>query len=131
MSLKRSILFLFALVLALFLLFMMGQNAKKSYEKEKENIEIFAQEAKSLSTLKRKFGDKKAFSRAVSTLTRIAKPSKDYKKSDVRILLFENLAPSTLNNLLRKIENSTLLLKKLEITRQNSATASVRLEIKR
>jgi len=131
MSQKQSLLFFAAAFFVLFMLYMMGQNAKKSYFLEKVNLETFEKEAKSMGALKNKFGDKKTLERTLKMLTRITPTSRDFKKSDVRVLVYENLAPSTLNSLLRKIENSTLLIKKLEISRQNASTASVRLEIKK
>jgi hypothetical protein len=109
----------------------MGANAKNAYFQEKEHLELFTQEAKSLAGLKSKFGDKKVVERMIKGLNRITPPSRDFKKSDYRVLLYENLSASTLNTLLRKIENSTLNIKRLEITRQNAHSASVRLEIKR
>jgi len=131
MSQKQSLLFFVAAFFVLLMVYMMGQNAKKSYFTQKESLEIFEKEAKSMGALKNKFGNKKALERTLKTLTRITPASRDFKKSDVRVLVYENLAPSTLNSLLRKIENSTLLIKKLEINRKNDSTASVRLEIKK
>ncbi len=131
MSQKQSLVFFMAAFLVLFMLYMMGQNAKKGYFSEKERLETFEKEAKSIGALKGKFGDKKVLERTLKTLSRITPASRDFKKSDVRVLVYENLAPSTLNSLLRKIENSTLLLKKLEVTRQNDSTATLRLEIRK
>lgn len=115
----------------LFVLYMMGNNAKKSYFNEKVNLESFSKEAKSMAGLKSKFSNKTNKERAIKTLARIAAPNKDFKKSDARVLVYENLAASTLGNLLRKIENSTLDIKKLEINRQNATTATLRMEIKK
>jgi hypothetical protein len=131
MSQKQSLLFFAGAFFVLFMVYMMGQNAKKDYFAQKESLETFEKEAKSLGALKGKFGDKKALERTLKTLSRITPASRDFKKSDVRVLVYENLAPSTLNSLLRKVENSTLLIKKLEIIRQNASTATVRLEIKK
>jgi hypothetical protein len=131
MSQKQSLVFFFAAFIVLFMLYMMGQNAKKDYFSAKEHLETFEKEAKSMTALKEKFGNKKALDRTLKTLSRIAEASRDFKKSDVRVLVYENLAPSTLNTLLRKIENSTLLLKKLEVTRINDSTATLRLEIRK
>ena len=131
MSQKQSLLFFIGAFFVLFMVYMMGINAKKTYFNEKANLETFSKEAKSLAGLKSKFGDKKNTDRTIKTLGRIAAASKDFKKSGARVLVYENLAASTLGNLLRKIENSTLNIKKLEINRQNSSTATLRMEIKK
>jgi len=130
MSQKQSLLFFVGAFFLLFMIYMMGNNARKTYSLEKANVESFQKEAKSLASLKTKF-DKKSIERTVKTLTRIAAPAKDFKKSDVRVLVYENLALSTLNNLLRKIENSTLNIKKLEINRMNDSSVNLRMEIKK
>ena len=131
MSQKQSLLFFVAAFIILFMVYMMGNNAKQLYFSEKENLESFSKEAKSLSALKSKFGDKKNIDRTIKTLNRIARASKDFKKSDVRVLFYENLTTSTLGNLVRKIGNSTLNIKKLEINRINGTSATLRLEIKK
>jgi len=131
MSQKQSLLFFVAAFIILFMVYMMGNNAKQLYFSEKENLESFSKEAKSLSALKSKFGDKKNIDRTIKTLNRIARASKDFKKSDVRVLFYENLTTSTLGNLVRKIGNSTLNIKKLEINRINETSATLRLEIKK
>lgn len=131
MSQKQSLLFFVAAFIILFMVYMMGSNAKQLYFSEKENLESFSKEAKSLSALKSKFGDKKNIDRTIKTLNRIARASKDFKKSDVRVLFYENLTTSTLGNLVRKIGNSTLNIKKLEINRINETSATLRLEIKK
>ena len=109
----------------------MGNNAKKSFFSEKESLELFSKEAKSLTSLKSKFGDKKNVQRTIKTLSRIAPATKDFKKSDVRVLVYENLSTATLGNLVRKIGNSTLNIKKLEINRISETSATLRLEIKK
>lgn len=131
MSQKQSLLFFVAAFIILFMVYMMGSNAKQLYFSEKENLESFSKEAKSLSALKSKFGDKKNIDRTIKTLNRIARASKDFKKSDVRVLFYESLTTSTLGNLVRKIGNSTLNIKKLEINRINGTSATLRLEIKK
>ncbi|HIP46589.1 MAG TPA: hypothetical protein EYG95_03410 [Campylobacterales bacterium] len=131
MSQKQSLLFFVAAFIILFMVYMMGNNAKQLYFSEKENLESFSKEAKSLSALKSKFGDKKNIDRTIKTLNRIARASKDFKKSDVRVLFYESLTTSTLGNLVRKIGNSTLNIKKLEINRINETSATLRLEIKK
>lgn len=131
MSQKQSLLFFVAAFIILFMVYMMGSNAKQLYFSEKENLESFSKEAKSLSALKSKFGDKKNIDRTIKTLNRIARASKDFKKSDVRVLFYESLTTSTLGNLVRKIGNSTLNIKKLEINRINETSATLRLEIKK
>ncbi len=131
MTQKQSLLFFILAFLLLFMVYMMGNNAKKSFFSEKESLELFSKEAKSLATLKNKFGDKKIVQRTIKTLNRIARATKDYKKSDVRVLMYEELSTATLGNLLRKIQNSTLNIKKLEINRLSETKASLRLEIKK
>ncbi len=131
MTQKQSLLFFILASLLLFMIYMMGNNAKKSFFSEKESLELFSKEAKSLTTLKSKFGDKKNVQRTIKTLNRIVPVTKDFKKSDVRVLLYEELSTSTLGNLLRKIQNSTLNIKKLEINRLNETKATLRLEIKK
>ncbi len=131
MSQKQSLLFFLAAFVVLFMVYMMGNNAKSAYFTEKENLESFSKEAKSLAALKGKFGDKKNMDKTIKTLNRIVQVSKDFKKSDVRVLLYENLTTVTLGNLIRKIGNSTLNIKKLEITRISDTSATLRLEIKK
>ncbi len=131
MSQKQSLFFITGLLAILIVVFMLGNNAKKSYLQEKQVLETFEREASSLGVLKRKFGDKKVYERTIKNLNRIAAPSKDFKKGDRRVQIYENLSPSTLNVLLRKIANSTLNIKKLEINRINPTSATVRLEIKK
>ncbi len=131
MSQKQSLLFFVAAFFVLFMVYMMGNNAKKSFFEEKETLESFAKEAKSLAALKSKFGDKKIVDKTIKTLGRIAPASKDFKKSDVRVLVYENLTVSKLGNLVRKIGNSTLNIKKLEINRLSESSATLRLEIKK
>ena len=131
MSQKQSLLGFVVALLLLLLVYAMGNNAKKSYFNDKEDLALFQKEAKSLTGLKSKFANVKANERTIKTLTRIAPLSKDFKKASTRILIFENLASSTLANLIRKIENSSLEIKRLVINRQNSSTATLRLEIKK
>ena len=131
MSLKQSLFALVAAVFALLLMFMMGQNAKKSYIQEQASLESFSKEAKSLAGLKAKFSNKENVQRAIQTLNRIARPAKDFKKSDVQVLVYENLKESTLGVMLRKIENGTLDIKKLDVIRVNGESATLRLEIKK
>ena len=131
MSQKQSLLFFVGAFVFLFVIYIMGNNAKKTYFIEKENLETFEKEAKSLAALKTKFDDKKSIERTIKTLGRITPATKDFKKSDVRVFVYENLALSTLNNLLRKIENSTLNIKNLEINRINESTVNLRMEIKK
>jgi hypothetical protein len=130
MSLRQSLIFFIGAVLALFVTYMMGQNARKSYMQEQSTLEAFEKDARSLAGLKSKFSDKENIDRAIKTLKRIAPTSKDFKKSDARVLLFENLDAGKLGSLIRKVENGTLNLKKFEIIRQSNESASLRLEIK-
>ncbi len=131
MSQKNSIIMSAGVLLLLFVLYMMGNNAKKAYVSQKSALERFESQAHSLATLKEKFGDKNAMNRTLKTLERIAPVSKDLQKSSSRLLMYDNISATTLGNLLRKIENSTLNIKKLEIHRINENSASLHLEIKK
>ena len=131
MTQKQSLLFFILASLILIMIYIMGNNAKKDFFSEKENLELFSKDAKSLSTLKNKFADKKNVQRTIKTLNRIARATKDFKKSDVHVLIYEDVSSTVLANLLRKIQNSTLNIKKLEINRLSGAKASLRLEIKK
>ncbi len=131
MKLDRNMLILIALVLILVLSYTLLGSAKRKYNEQKSSLITFEQEAKSVSTLKRKFDDKGASSRVISSLNRVTKPTKDYKRGDSRVIVYENLAPSSLNIILRKIQNSTLKLKSLEIKRLSPANATISLELKK
>ncbi len=131
MTQKQSLLFFLLAFLILVLVYTMGINAKKNFFVEKNNVELFSKDAKSLASLKNKFADKKSRQRTIKSLERIAQADKDFKKSDVRVLVYENLSVTVLANLLRKIQNSTLTIKNLEIRRQDAAKASLRMEIKK
>ncbi len=131
MSQKQSLLFFVVASLLLGLVYVMGTNAKRAYMVEKGRLESFTKEAKSLSTLKERFANNQNRERTLKMLHRIVAPSKEFKKSDVHVFVYENLAASTLNNLVRKIENSTLEIKRLEIDRINEASATLTMEIKK
>jgi len=131
MSLKQSLLFFVGAMLSLLVLFIMGQNARKSYLTQKSALESFSAQARSLAGLKAKFGSKEHTKKVLDSLNRIAAPARDFKKSELRVLVYENLKISTLDALVRKIQNSTLDIKKLEIVRQDNEKATLRMEVKR
>jgi hypothetical protein len=128
MSKRDSILVIIASFLALLVMYVMANNIKKEYISNHEDIQNFQKEAKSLGKLKRKF-NKDSYEKTIKSLNRISHVTSDIKKADTRILVYENLSASSLSNMLRKIENSTLLIKKLDITRISEQNANLRLEI--
>ncbi len=131
MTQKQSLLFFLLASLLVGLMYSMASRAKGDFFAQKERLELFSKDAKSLAALKSKFADKKSKQRTIKRLEHIATASKDFKKSDARVLVYEDLSANVLANLLRKIQNSTLAIKKLEIDRQSAAKATLRLEIKR
>jgi len=131
MSQKNSIYFLIVSVLVLLLAYNMKNGAYNDFIEKKEQLVIFEKEANEIGTLKKNFQEKKIQKRLLSSLEKISKPSKDYEKTNLRILEFDNLNAATLNQLLKKIENSTLVVKKLTIERISSTNAKVQLEIKK
>ena len=68
---------------------------------------------------------------ALSSIKRIKTPSKDFTKADSRILEFEELDKRVLNQLIKKIQNSTLEIRKLDIIRESASSAKLRVEIKK
>jgi len=128
MSKRDSIIFIAVALMLIFGLYLAKKSAKNSYQNEIENLSKFEVEAKSLARLKSTIGDDKD-KRVILSLNRIKAPSKDIKKSDSHIYLYENLSLNTLSSMLRKIQNSTLIIKKLEIKRESDNSANLRLEI--
>jgi len=107
----------------------MKQNAKAEFVTQKEQLVTFEKEAREIGQLKKRFADKRANRRLLETLKRIAKPSKEMDKSKEKILEFERLNAQKLNALLRKIENSSLKIKRLTVRRIDDLHANVRLEV--
>ena len=129
MSQKNILLFTVVSVLMLLVIYNMKQNAKATFLSQKEQLVTFEKEAKEIGQLKKRFADKRANRRLLETLKRIAKPSKELDKSKEKILEFEQLKAQKLNALLRKIENSSLKIKRLTVNRIDDLHAKVRLEI--
>ena len=129
MSQKNILLFAVVSVLMLLVIYNMKQNAKVTFLSQKEQLVTFEKEAKEIGQLKKRFADKRANRRLLETLKRIAKPSKELDKSKEKILEFDQLNAQKLNALLRKIENSSLKIKRLTVNRIDDLHAKVRLEI--
>lgn len=131
MSRDRFILFTLLAVILLVFTYVKKENAKDVYMSQKEDLLIFEKEAKELGGLKSKHKDKKLIQKTLRYLQKIKAPSKDYTKSDSRVLEFENLDKSLLNQLIKKIQNSTLEIRKLDIIRESTTSAKLRVEIKK
>ncbi len=129
MSQKNILLFALVSLLMLLVIYNMKQNAKATFLSQKEQLVTFEKEAKEIGQLKKRFADKRANRRLLETLKRIAKPSKELDKSKEKILEFDQLNAQKLNALLRKIENSSLKIKRLTVNRIDDLHAKVRLEI--
>ena len=129
MSQKNILLFALVSLLAILVVYNMKQNAKAEFVTQKEQLVTFEKEAREIGQLKKRFADKRANRRLLETLKRIAKPSKEMDKSKEKILEFERLNAQKLNALLRKIENSSLKIKRLTVRRIDDLHANVRLEV--
>jgi len=129
MSQKNILLFALVSLLAILVVYNMKQNAKAEFVTQKEQLVTFENEAREIGQLKKRFADKRANRRLLETLKRIAKPSKEMDKSKEKILEFERLNAQKLNALLRKIENSSLKIKRLTVRRIDDLHANVRLEV--
>ncbi len=129
---KRNLLIFLSVIIVLFgLLFSMVQGVKSEFYEKKSEIEVFKKEAQELAQLKKKYKNKKKTKKIISSLKRVAKVSKDFTKSDQRVLLFDKLNRSVLNKLVKKIINSSLELKKIIINRSEDGSAILRVEIKK
>ncbi len=117
-------------VVLLLVLYIQKQSAKDEYIKQKQEILLFEKEAKELAMLKKKYKDKKIAKRFVLNLQKIKAPSKDFTKSDSRVLEFDSLDARELNQLIKKIQNQTLQIKKIDIIRESESRSKLRLEIK-
>ena len=118
-------------VVLLLVVYIQKQSAKDEYIKQKQEIVLFEKEAKELAYLKKKYKDKKIAKRFVSNLQKIKAPSKDFTKSNSRVLEFDSLDARELNQLVKKIQNQTLQIKKVDIIRESESTSKLRLEIKK
>lgn len=128
MSRRNSLIFIFLLILLLIFLYILKNSAKESYHEELSNLNRFEIEAKTVAKLKNSIG-KKRDKRVLASLNRLAKPSKDLINGNTHVIVYENLTLPILSSILRKIENSTLIIKKLQIDRTSADSASMRLEI--
>jgi hypothetical protein len=131
MRLDRSSLILIASILLFMVTYFKLKEIRDEVNDRKSYLMNFERESKDLIKLKRKFDDKSVQNRVISTLNRISTPAKDMKKGDSRVLVYENLSPTSLNQFLRKLQNSTLKIKRVEIDRLSQTNATVKLEIKR
>jgi hypothetical protein len=131
MNKNRFLLFASLAFVLLLFTYIQKQRARDSYMSKKEELLVFEKEAKELGTLKNKHKDKKVKERALASLKKIKAPSKDFTKSDSRVLEFDGLDKRVLNQLIKKIENSTLQIRKLDILREDESVAKLRVEIKK
>ncbi len=131
MTQKNTLIFVVVSILLLALFYHLKSDAKEDYFEQKKQLVLFQKEAKEIGALKKRFKDKSMTRRLIASLERISKPTKDQSKSKVRVLVFENLGNNALNAILRKVENSGLKVKKLQIQRVDAQKAKVRLEIKK
>jgi hypothetical protein len=131
MTRNRFFAFLALAIVLLLFVYIQKERAKEEYLMQKKELLSFEKQAHELAQLKSKHKDKKVTERLISSLIRIKAPSKDYKKSDSRVLEFEDVDKRTLNQLIKKIQNSTLEVRKFDILRVDESKAKVRLEIKK
>lgn len=131
MSKRNLLIFLSLIILLIVLLFSMVQSVKSEFYEKKSEIAVFSKEAKEFAQLKKKYKNKKDIKRIIISLNRISRATKDFTKSDQRVLLFDKLNKSSLNKLVKKIMNSSLELKKIIINRGEDGSAMLRVEIKK
>ncbi len=131
MTQNRLILFASLGLILLLFAYIQKERAISDYMTQKEELLVFEKEAKELGALKLKHKNKKSIERTLKTLTRIKAPSKDFTKSTLRVLEFDGLDVRVLNQLIKKIQNSSLPISKLEIVRVDASTAKIKMEIKR
>jgi len=129
MSQKNILLFSLLSLLLLLLLYNMERHAREDFLAQKAQLATFEKEAKEIGMLKKRFGDKKTTQRALESLKRISTPQKEFVKGSSRILVFEQLNGNKLNALLRKIANSGIVIKRLQVSRTDDLHAKVRLEM--
>ena len=128
MNKRTLILVAFLATVVLGITYVMAQRAKSDYLDSAKSLVEFETKAKALKQLKQRF-DKHATKRMIETLSRIAPAQNHIPKTNSEIFVYENLSASTLSRLLRKIENSPLQIKNLDITRVSEAGVNLRLEI--
>ena len=116
------------LIFGLIFLYMITNGIKKEYKKEKESLVNFEVEAKELKTLTQKYDNKKNVYRFINNLKKSYHVVNEFKKRDLLILEFDNLNKVSLNSLVKKIQNSSLIIKKLSIFK-NSNKANLKIEI--
>jgi hypothetical protein len=117
-------------IVILLFTYIQKEDAKKSYMSQKEDLILFEKEAKELGVLKTKHKDKKLTKRIVDALRSIKSPAKDYKMAGTRVLEFDDVDARVLNRLIKKIQNSTLNLTKLDILRDSESSSKLRVEFK-
>ena len=131
MSRDRFYIFLvLGLVLILFS-FIQRNRVKAEYIRDKKALLSFNKEAKELVELRAKEGDKKRQQHFLDSLMKIKNPSKDHSTSNSRVLEFDDLELRSLNQIIKKVQNSTLNIVKFDISRVDDGKAKVRLEIKK
>ncbi len=117
-------------VLLVALFFSMRQNAKMAFMEQRGSYVTFEQKARSISWLKEKFQDKKWRRHQIENLKRICAPESVKERTGVEIYTFSDLDRGKLQRLLRKLENSTLLIRKLDIFKEEKgAVATLVVEI--
>ena len=129
MSQKNLIIFTVISVAILLIADSFRKSAYGEYLQKKEQFVLFKKEAKEISALKKRFGDKRNAKKFINMLKRVVHPSSEKSRADSLIYDFENLNNQKLNLLLRKIENSGLKIKELTITRVGPQKARVRLVV--
>lgn len=131
MTQNRFILFAALCFVLLVFVYVKKEGAKDDYLAGKKELLAFEKEAEELASLKNKYKDKKVAARLISSLEKIKTPSKDLTKSDTRVLEFEDLDLRVLNRLIKKIQNTTLIISKFEIIRESDTSTKLRVEIKK
>jgi len=131
MTQNRFLLFLALGFVLLLFTYIQKEKSKDAYISQKEDLLVFEKEAKELGGLKSKHKDKKITKRTIASLQKIKASSKDFTRSDSRVLEFDGLDKRVLNQLIKKIQNSTLEIRKLDIIRESASLAKLRVEIKK
>jgi hypothetical protein len=131
MTRKRLLFFVVLGLIVILFAYVQKNRAQEDYLSQKESLLVFEKEAKELGSLKNKHKDKKISKRVLSNLKKIKEPSKDYKKSNSRVLEFSDINSKVLNRLIKKIQNSTLEIQKFDVIRESEEKAMLRLEIRK
>lgn len=131
MTQRHFLLFIALSLVVLIFTFVQKERSKEAYLQAKSDLVLFEQNAKEMGDLKRKFDDKKGVEKFIKSATSIQAPSKTMRKGDVEIVEFDGLDANRLNRLIKRVQNDTVELKKIEIKRSGEASASVRLEIQK